>query len=91
MGETNEKLGEGNGTTGGRKQNVIDVSWATDKFFFLTHFIFILLTKLFRYYFKLLATTTMMEQPPPLTCEPLAHRVDCREEKNRETERSKTK
>ena len=41
-------------------RNVEDVPWATGKCFFLTHFIFILLTKLFRYYFKLLATMTMM-------------------------------
>ena len=48
-------------------------------FFFLTHSIFILLTKLFRYYFKLLATMMTMEGPLPLACKPLAYRVDCRD------------
>jgi hypothetical protein len=45
-----------------------DISWATGKFFLLTHFIFILLTKLVNYYFKLLTTmmTAMTEWPPPL-------------------------
>jgi hypothetical protein len=47
-------------------------------FFLFTHFIFILLTKFLKYYFKLLmTTTTTTERPPPLACEPLAHRVDC--------------
>ena len=51
---------------------------------FLSHFIFILLTKLFKYYLKLLTTT---ELPLPLTCKPLARR----EEKNKEMERRRTK
>ena len=46
------------------------------RFFLNSHFIFILLTKLFKYYFNLL-TMMMMERHPPLTCEPLARRVDC--------------
>ena len=41
-------------------------------FFFL-----ILLTKLFGHYLKLLMIMTTMEWPLPLTCEPLACRVDC--------------
>ena len=72
--------------------------WPVGSFFFiLSHFIFILLTKLFKYYLKLLMTMT--EWPLPLACEPLARRVDCglqgrrndREEKNKEMERRKTK
>ena len=46
-------------------------------FFFNSHFVFILLTKLFKYYFNLLTRTTT-ERHPPLACEPLARRVDCR-------------
>ena len=45
------------------------------RFFLNSHFIFILLTKLFKYYFNLLTTTT--ERHPPLACEPLARRVGC--------------
>jgi hypothetical protein len=56
------------------------------RFFFLSHFIFILLTNLFVNHLNLL---TMTEQPPPLTCELLAHRVDCRD--NKMTGRGKMK
>jgi hypothetical protein len=59
-------------------RDVDDISGATGEFFLFTHFIFILLTKFFKYYFKLLTTmTTTTERPPPLACKPLARRVDC--------------
>ena len=48
-GERNDG-GKGNGTKKGPR-NVVDVPWATGNFFFLTQFIFILLTMFFRYYF----------------------------------------
>ena len=51
-----------------RPRDVIDVSWATGKFFFVTHLIFILLTKLFKYNFKLLTTMTMAPAPRRVDC-----------------------
>jgi hypothetical protein len=68
--------GGGNGTKKAHRMSSTSLGPA-GRFFFHSHFVFILLTKLLSYYLNLLATTMTTEWPPPLACEPLACRVDC--------------